>query len=280
MSEDRDKLLQVMNSLEADYRSGKISKEKYSYFRSKYEDKLNSIDAMEATKRIRSMQGKSAAPRNNNGRSRKPAVDKKKQEQDLVQKYIINPKKGDAKYNKKKKSSMNSGTFRLILVLVLVVAFTAGVAYGVFNFDFESGSNTTPVGIVEDTAFPEITAVVSNVTNTTVKDTSNTSISDTTDDDKEDEVETTTEEPTEQDSSYEPSSSDSESGSSDSGSGGSSSGGSGSGGSSSGGSGSGGSSSGGSGSGGSSSGGSGSGGSSSGGSGGSDSGSSEGGSSE
>ena len=59
MSNDRDKLLQIMDSLESDYAHGKISREKYIYFRSKYEDKLNSIDAMEATKRIRSMQGKS-----------------------------------------------------------------------------------------------------------------------------------------------------------------------------------------------------------------------------
>ena len=50
MSDDRDKLLHIMNSLEADYKSGKISKEKYIYFRSKYEDKLNSIDAVEATR--------------------------------------------------------------------------------------------------------------------------------------------------------------------------------------------------------------------------------------
>ena len=45
MPNEREKLLQVMSSLEADYKSGKISAEKYSYFRSKYEDKLNSIDA-------------------------------------------------------------------------------------------------------------------------------------------------------------------------------------------------------------------------------------------
>ena len=38
MTDERDKLLQVMNSLEADYRSGKISTGKYRYFRSKYED--------------------------------------------------------------------------------------------------------------------------------------------------------------------------------------------------------------------------------------------------
>ena len=85
MSDDRDKLLHIMNSLEADYKSGKISKEKYIYFRSKYEDKLNSIDAVEATRRIRSMQGKPSAPKGNKRRSKRPAADKKRQEQDLVQ---------------------------------------------------------------------------------------------------------------------------------------------------------------------------------------------------
>jgi hypothetical protein len=166
MADDREKLLRIMDSLERDYRSGKLSAEKYSYFRSKYEDKLNSIDAMEATRRIRSMQGK---PSTNKRKRRKPTSNKKKEEQDLVEKYIINPKKGDAKYNKKQKSSMDGGTFKLVLVLVLVVAFTAGIAYGIFSFDFDSVSNTDSVAIVKDTAFPEIkevnlTKVVTNYT--------------------------------------------------------------------------------------------------------------------
>ena len=194
MSDDRDKLLKIMSSLEADYNSGKISREKYSYFRSKYEDKLNSIDAVEATRRIRSMQGKSTAPKNRK-RSRKPTVDKKKQEQDLVQKYIINPKKGDAKYNKKKKSSMDGNTFKLIAVLVLVIAFTAGVAYGVFSFEFDTGAETGVVAIVEDTAFPEIKSVV-NTTTTNSTDTSNNTQVEDTSDGNDDKVETTTTETT------------------------------------------------------------------------------------
>ena len=160
-----------MSSLEADYKSGKISAEKYRYFRSKYEDKLNSIDAMEATKRIRSMQGKSTPKRNK--RSKNPTNVKRKQEQDLVQKYIINPKKEDARYNKKKSSSMNSGAFKLMVVLVLVIAFTAGVAYGIFNLDTETVANSDVVATVEDTAFPEIVAVVNatatNVTSNTLR---------------------------------------------------------------------------------------------------------------
>ena len=177
MSDDRDKLLRIMNSLEADYRAGKISREKYSYFRSKYEDKLNSIDAVEASMRIRSMQGK-PNPSQYSGKRRRPARDKKRQEQDLVQKYIINPKKDDAKYNKKKKSSMDSGTFKLVVLLVLVIGFTTGIAYGVFNLDFEAVSDTAAVGIVEDTAFPEVSVVLNNtttfittnITNTTIED--------------------------------------------------------------------------------------------------------------
>lgn len=195
MSDDRDKLLQVMNNLEADYRSGKISAEKYRYFRSKYEDKLNSIDAIEATRRIRSMQGKSAPKTNNKRKNKRHAKNKRKQEQDLVQKYIIDPKKDDSRYNKKEKSSMSGGTFRLIAILVLVIAFTAGVAYGIFNLDTETIADTNVVATVEDTAFPEIVAVV-NDTNTT-DDFNDTNIEDTGDDDddkdKEDNVETTTE---------------------------------------------------------------------------------------
>ena len=168
MSYDREKLLKIISSLEADYRSGKISADKYSYFRSKYEDKLNTIDAEAATRKIRSMQGKPSSNTKKRKRSKKPTNIKKKEEQDLVQKYIINPKKGDAKYNKTKKSSMDGGTFKLLLLLVLVIGFTAGVAYGVFNFDFDTVSSTEAVATVQDTAFPEFKEVLksSNTTST------------------------------------------------------------------------------------------------------------------
>lgn len=167
MSEDREKLLKIISSLEADYRSGRISADKYSYFRSKYEDKLNTIDAEAATRKIRSMQGKSSSNTKKRRRSKRPTSNKKKEEQDLVQKYIINPKKGDAKYNKTKKSSMDGGTFKLLLLLVLVIGFTAGVAYGVFNFDFDKVSPTESVATIQDTAFPEFKEVkTSNTTST------------------------------------------------------------------------------------------------------------------
>ncbi|WP_298501319.1 endoglucanase [uncultured Methanobrevibacter sp.] len=198
MSDEREKLLRVMKNLEADYNSGKISAEKYSYFRSKYEDKLNSIDAKAATKRIRSMQGKPSTD-NRRKQRRRPTKNKRKEEQDLVQKYIINPKKSDAKYNKSKKSSMDSGTFKLFLLLILVIGFTAGTAYGIFNLDFGSVSNSETVAIVDDTAFPEIKEVVTVTNNTSKYD----NYSSTNDDYKN--VETTTD----NSNSYQPSDSSS-----------------------------------------------------------------------
>ena len=176
-----------MRNLESDYRSGKISAEKYSYFRSKYEDKLNSIDARDATKRIRSMQGKPSTE-NRKKRSKKPTKNKRKQEQDLVQKYIINPKKSDAQYNKKKKSAMDSGTFKLLLLLILVVGFTAGIAYGIFNFDFGTISQVDTVAVVDDTAFPEFK---NDVKLNTTTDYDNYTYNYTSNDDNDD-IETTT----------------------------------------------------------------------------------------
>lgn len=163
MPNDKEKLLKVMRSLDADYADGKISEEKYRYFRSKYEDKLNTLDARDATNRIRSMQGKPSGKRKTNPKP--PKLNKKKKEEpDLVQKYIINPKKGDKDFNKEKKPPMDNGTFKLIAVLVLVIGFTAGIGYGVLTFDFGNISVTDAQAIVEDTAFPEVEEVKVNDT--------------------------------------------------------------------------------------------------------------------
>lgn len=87
----------------------------------------------------------------------------------MVQKYIINPKKGDKSLNKEKKQPMDNSTFRLVAVLVLVIGFTAGIGYGVLTFDFGNISVTDAQAIVEDTAFPEVEEVK-------VNDTSNDSV--------------------------------------------------------------------------------------------------------
>ena len=163
MPNDKEKLLRVMHCLDADYAHGKISEEKYRYFRSKYEDKLNTLDARDATNRIRSMQGKPSGKRKTNPKPPK-LNKKKKEEQDLVKKYIINPKKGDKDFNKEKKPPMDNGTFKLIAVLVLVIGFTAGIGYGVLTFDFGNISVTDAQAIVDDTAFPEVEEVKVNDT--------------------------------------------------------------------------------------------------------------------
>ena len=163
MPNDKEKLLKVMRSLDADNAHGKTSEEKYRYIRSKYEDKLNTLDARDATNRIRSMQGKPSGKRKTNPKP--PKLNKKKKEEpDLVQKYIINPKKGDKDFNKEKKPPMDNGTFKLIAVLVLVIGFTAGIGYGVLTFDFGNISVTDAQAIVEDTAFPEVEEVKVNDT--------------------------------------------------------------------------------------------------------------------
>lgn len=171
MSNDKDKLLQIMASLESDYAHGKISREKYLYFRSKYEDKINSIDAKEATNRIRSMQGKPQA-QEPEPEDEFDDIAEEKEKEDLVQKYIINPKKGDEK--QKEKVPMSSGTFMLVAMLVLVIGFTMGVGFGVFSLDTDSLSNTEVAATVTDTAFPDVADVskmINNTANTTNKST-------------------------------------------------------------------------------------------------------------
>ena len=165
MSNDKDKLLEILASLESDYSHGKISREKYIYFRSKYEDRLNELDAREATNRIRSMQGK---PSNSPKKVKKPIKDDKKVEEDLVQKYIVNPKKGDNKL--KEKTPMDSGTYKLVAILILAIGFTVGAGFGVFNFDFNSLSDGVASAIVTDTAFPDVADIQVNDTNNGTSD--------------------------------------------------------------------------------------------------------------
>lgn len=166
MVSDKEKLLMVMDNLEKDYREGKISKEKYRYFKTKYEERLHSLDVVKYTDNIGSMQKKSSPQSLNRKNSEKLSKKNKKIQQDLVQKYIINPKKGDRDLNKTKRKPLDSGTFKLIAVLVLVAGFTCGIGYGIFNFDFDDLSTVTAEAICEDTAFPEINELA-NKTNTT-----------------------------------------------------------------------------------------------------------------
>ena len=89
----------------------------------------------------------------------------------------------------------------------MVVGFTLGVGYGVFNFDFNNFSDTTAVAIVQDSAFPEVVENVSNTTTTSYCNETTTSYSNS----SYEPVETTTD--------YSSSSGDYSGGGSDSGSG-------------------------------------------------------------
>ena len=102
---------------------------------------------------------------------------------------------------------MDSGTFKLVLVLILVVAFTAGIAYGIFNLDFGTVSDSGTVAIVSDTAFPEVKEVAK--VNKTAKNYDNSTYSSN---DKSNKIETTTDTSTSSQSDSSSSSSQQDSG--------------------------------------------------------------------
>lgn len=169
MARDKDKLLRIMDSLEHDYRSGNISEEKYLYFRQKYEEKLNAMDKTSVQREKYTKMPKKPLQRSYN----------ESEQQKLIEKYIVDPKRSDKALNsrkKKKKQEMSSGTFKWTLVLILVIAFTAGIGLGIFGFDFGDISVMDVSAIVQDTAFPVVEEVhVDNSTNVTSTTNSNSS---------------------------------------------------------------------------------------------------------
>ena len=164
MARDKDKLLRIMDSLEHDYHSGNISEEKYLYFRQKYEEKLNAMDKTSVQREKYTKMPKKPLQRSYN----------ESEQQKLIEKYIVDPKRADKSLNsknKKKNQEMSSGTFKLSLILVLLIAFTVGIAIGIFAFDFGDISLMDVSAIVEDTAFPIVEEVnVDNSTNITSSD--------------------------------------------------------------------------------------------------------------
>ena len=164
MARDKDKLLRIMDSLEHDYHSGNISEEKYLYFRNKYEEKLNAMDKTNVQRQKYTKMPKKPLQKSYN----------ENEQQRLIEKYIVDPKRADKSLNskkKKKKKEMDSGTFKLSLVLVLLIAFTAGIGLGIFGFDFGDISIMDVSAVVQDTAFPiveEVTIENTTTTNSTI----------------------------------------------------------------------------------------------------------------
>ena len=243
MNPDRRKLMQILDNLQRDYEAGLISEEKYLYLSQQYRHKIETI---EVSDRIRAMQGKEETPSSIKSRyddSQRYREEKEK----LVRKYIHNPESYTVT-KKEEESSSTSPWYIALAVIFLLVAFGAGISFGMSSIGVDGGVADMLSGHdakINDTAFPEVKVNKSLSYNFTKSYSNTTSISS-------------------DDSSSSSSSSDSSSSSSSSSSsgGGSSGGGSSSGGSSGGGSSGGGSSSGGSSGGGSSGGGSSGGGSS------------------
>ena len=139
-----------MKELKADHQAGKISDEKYKQLSRQYMLKLKNIDA---SSRIRTMQGRpnsSNQPRNYRP-DRRAAELSRREDEKLVQKYVVNPRKPESKKPKSKRS--NNGKYAIIAAIFLILAFTTGIGFGMFNFDFQS-ANTNSSIIVADSAFP------------------------------------------------------------------------------------------------------------------------------
>ena len=153
MNPDRKKLMQILKNLEEDYQAGLISEEKYHYLVDQYRHKIETI---EVSDRIRAMQGKEETPSSLN--SRDDISDKYREEKEqLVRKYIHNPESYSVS-KKPKESTLTSPWFVALAVIFLLIAFGAGITFGMTNISLDgdvthmlSGSAT-----INDTAFPEV----------------------------------------------------------------------------------------------------------------------------
>ena len=189
---DRDKLVAILNELEKDYHMGNISKEKYIDLCERYEHKIKTIDA---SNRIRSMQGRENYSSNSRGNGRNPKLNQNKQEYNpRVNNYKNRNsrnynsqrdhyKKGEfqrfeerhprvqsrrpirdshnsrREFTDQKKSKGGAIAIGAIFIIVLLVAFGAGIATGIFNMGLDGSSNgfSELVGAgasINDTAFP------------------------------------------------------------------------------------------------------------------------------
>lgn len=157
ISQDKDKLLKLLEGLEEDYQAGNISNSKYKYLSKQYEDRLSDITAVN---RIRAMQGKEIVKKPAISSSRKQiAEESKKEDEKLVDKYVVKTE------NEKKESKASSrGIFAIIAIVFLAAAFMAGIGFGMFGFDFQTTTPANAAVTINETAFPVVT---SNDTNKT-----------------------------------------------------------------------------------------------------------------
>lgn len=155
ISQDEEKLLKLLEELEEEYHAGNISDDKYKYLSKQYGDRLSDIDAVA---RIRAMQGKKVVEKQVIYSSKKEIAEKSKEEdEELIDKYVVKTEE-EARESK----AYNKRIFALISIVCLIAAFSAGIGFGIFNFDFQFTDSV--VVTVNESAFPIIN---SNSTNKT-----------------------------------------------------------------------------------------------------------------
>lgn len=153
MNPDRKKLMQILDNLQRDYEAGLISEEKYLYLSDQYRHKIETI---EVSDRIRAMQGKEETP--SSIRSRHDDSQKYREEKEkLVRKYIHNPETYTVS-KKEEESSSTSPWYIALAVVFLLVAFGAGITFGMssIGLDGDVGNILSASATINDTAFPEV----------------------------------------------------------------------------------------------------------------------------
>lgn len=171
MSQDKQKLMQILNDLKRDYEAGLISEEKYLYLSNQYKHKIETIDV---SNRIRAMQGRKGSDESSRyARDSNRARRSREEDENLVRKYIQNPE--SYTFSKpEKKEEKTSPWYSVIAIVLLLAAFGIGITFGISSFGLDGSipDITAATATINDTAFPQVVAnktVDSNITYSTTK---------------------------------------------------------------------------------------------------------------
>ncbi|MGL6299166.1 MAG: hypothetical protein ACRC1M_08375 [Methanobacteriaceae archaeon] len=161
ISQDKQELLRILKELEKDFEEGKISEKNYRLLSKQYISKLENLDA---ANRIKNMMGQDEEESLRREKmARNMAQRNKRENEDLINRYVSNPK------TKRKASSSNKNQYLLIGGVFLLAAAVLGVFFAV------GALGSTNIGLptltVDESAFPEGGINITNDTNTTTTNT-------------------------------------------------------------------------------------------------------------
>ena len=156
ISQDKEKLLKLLQELEEEYQAENISDDEYNYLSKEYNDRLSNITAVD---RIRSMQGKKVVEKPVIYSSKKVEKSKKEDEK-LVDKYVVKTEK-----EKRELKAPSKKVLVTIAIMCLAAAFITGIGFGIFNFDFQPPNQTIAVVTVNESTFPIVKSNDTNKTN-------------------------------------------------------------------------------------------------------------------